>query len=332
MKKLRIFVLTFLNFQTMFANDESSSIVVVEQEMVSYQGLDSYPSSSDFSSSLEELNKPAIIEISDKSPEIAALFSTAVPGLGHLYLKDYWKAGEFMGTLGSQILLSQNKKISKEADSFLSSTTLCTWGYGIYAAYRDARIMRSDRGYHYAMPKDDIKDLILAPFRPSILKKPEVWGGLLGSLSLAFGITYLSNTLSKQKLNVALSVNSSFVPLTAFPVGIWEEAFFRGYLQSSVSEWATPIGGVAISSMFFGAAHIPNFSDLEDNDRKIHYMTSLPFITLAGAYMGWMTQKNQSLQESVALHAWYDFTLFSLGLLAEKAAIGSSSVSVEFSF
>jgi len=107
------------------------------------------------------------------------------------------------------------------------------------------------------------------------------------------------------------------------PVGLGEESFFRGFLQSALSETFNPLTGIILSSLLFGAAHIPNAQGLEKAERWRYYTFSLPLITGIGAYCGWLTNKNHSLQESVALHTWYDFIIFSISALAtETAATG----------
>ena len=92
-------------------------------------------------------------------------------------------------------------------------------------------------------------------------------------------------------------------------------------MQSSIAEATSPWGGIAVSSLVFGAAHIPNAMLLEEEDRWRYYAFSLPLITSMGAYFGWMTHKNTSIQESVALHTWYDFVLFAASAWGPQAMI-----------
>ena len=82
-----------------------------------------------------------------------------------------------------------------------------------------------------------------------------------------------------------------------------------------------PIGGITLSSLIFGAAHIPNAAEMSQDDRRRYYTFGLPLITGLGAYFGWLTYKNNSLKESVAVHAWYDFILMGLGALASEAVV-----------
>ncbi|HSX26526.1 MAG TPA: CPBP family intramembrane glutamic endopeptidase [Chlamydiales bacterium] len=265
-----------------------------------------------------QLPRPAI-DLPRKNPALAASLSFLLPGLGHVYLGDVKTASALIGTTGLGIggALYRHSK-SVQVSSLLAIQT--TWSYGVYAAYRDARLYNGQSGYSYKMPTDSFADLTSAPFRPSVLKKPEVWGGLLGALALAVGTTYFAFP-EKAHIQPTLSSKMALAPLAAFPVGLGEESLFRGYLQSQLSEVFTPWGGIVLSSLAFGAMHIPNALILEPDQRRNYYTFSIPFITALGAYFGWLTYKNHSLKESVALHTWYDFVLFAGSYLASKAAI-----------
>lgn len=180
------------------------------------------------------------------------------------------------------------------------------------------------------MPTDSLSDLTTAPFNLSVLKKPEVWGGFLGAMGLASAISLLMPNhihLSTSKMHIS--------PLNAFPVAIGEETFFRGYLQSNISEYSSPWVGIALSSLLFGAAHLANAQELDSESQRSYYTLGIPFLTAFGAYFGWMTHKYRSLKEGVALHCWYDFTLFLCKALAEngpKAALGRPTFAIAVPF
>jgi membrane protease YdiL (CAAX protease family) len=186
------------------------------------------------------------------------------------------------------------------------------------------------------MPTDQFSDLAYAPFKWSVIKKPEVWGGLLTALGTAAAVGYLwqlDGYLTKPSAASRLGnkLGNRLTPLYAFPVGISEEALFRGYLQSHLSESLTPTGGIIASSLLFGAAHISNGLLMEDpEDQRRYFSYSIPFITAFGAYFGWLAHHTNSLQEGVALHSWYDFALFSLDA-ATKGAISTGTPSFAFS-
>jgi membrane protease YdiL (CAAX protease family) len=267
-----------------------------------------------------------------KSPLLAATFSGIIPGLGHAYLNDFHTAGEIFGSAaGGLVFVPIASQFSDSLPGFGLHTFSASASYGVYAAYRDARKMIGHAGYYYPMPTDSFSDLISAPFSWSVVKKPEVWGGLLGALTVAAGLSYLSPS-EDVRIGMQIQEKRSTSPLCAFPVGLGEEAFFRGYLQTQLSEWFSPTLGLTFSSLLFGAAHISNAVFMSKADQGRYLTYSIPFITAFGAYFGWMTQKNCSLKESVALHTWYDFILFAIDA-ASNASIGKpQSFSYSFSF
>ena len=269
-----------------------------------------------------------IVKPSYKSPFLTTTLSTLFPGLGHLYLGDYGTASALIVSagLGNALVYEQLKRDSLNIPTLVTVQNI--WSYSLYAAYRDVRSYNGETGYSYKMPKESLYDLTLAPFRLSVLSKPAVWGGLLGTLAIASTIAYFA---FPQEAYIHLSSKME-MPLMAFPIGVGEECLFRGYMQSQLSEYFSPWGGIILSSLAFGAMHIPNAQALEHEYRWRYYSFSLPFITALGTYFGWLTYKNQSLKESVALHTWYDFTLFLAGALASQAAIGQSSFAISLPF
>ncbi len=252
-----------------------------------------------------------------KSPTIAVLLSGLVPGMGHYYLGEPRIATEI---LGGSLLGGASAYVTRN-DPSLFTTSLYTIqavsSYGIYAAYRDANLYNGDA--LPSMPREDFKNLSAAPFQWSVLKKPEVWGACLGALAVGTTVVYFAFP----KEAVSARIETTYIePLSALPIAISEECLFRGFLQTALTEKLPPWGAITLSSLAFGAAHIPNAQQLEKPHQWRYYTFSLPLITGLGAYMGWLTYKNRSLKESVALHTWYDFTLMSAGILASKAAIG----------
>jgi len=262
-----------------------------------------------------------------KRPWLATSLSILLPGLGHVYLGDYQTAGGLFATSSLGVGASQVKEI--EADSIVTVQNI--WMYGIYAAYRDARLFNGNRGYGYQMPVDSLKELSTAPFRPSILCKKEVWGGVLGYLSLAALIEYLAFPHSKSEVNERRDI--ALNPVVALPIGIGEEAGFRGWLQSALTESLDRWGGILASSAIFTAAHISNASELSKGDRWRYYAAGLPLIGAFGVYAGWLTDRFHSLQESTAVHTWIDFMLFLGEALSHSSIRGKDyNFNMGFSF
>ncbi len=283
-----------------------------------------------------EIKAVELSSVPQKSPNFAAFLSSIIPGLGHTYIKDFRTATEVFGSFSAGLSLASfdKKSYSSVQTGILAATTSSF--YGVYAAYRDTRLYNGRRFYLYSMPEDSFADLSYAPFNYKVMKKPEVWGGVLGSLGLATLAGYIMSKgeMSLSPCSLRESKEKTVHVLSAFPVGIGEEAFFRGYLQSSLSETLTPWGGIVASSILFGVAHLPNASALDPHYRKQYYKVSLPLITTLGLYFGWLTHKNHSLKESVAVHAWYDFSLFLLDVALSSSILPEkpSQFSISFSF
>ena len=274
-----------------------------------------------------ELIQPIpILPKAHKNSFLTVGLSFLAPGLGHVYLGDLKTAGGLFGTAFASTSLASYEKTRSYSQLMSSSNT---WFYNVYAAYRDVRINNGQAGYSYKMPSDSFSDLASAPFRWSVMKKPEVWGGLIGALTLGGAITYFAFS---DELATA-SITSNIHPLSAFSIGLGEEAFFRGYLQSYLAERMNPTAAITLSSLAFGAVHIPNALFLPENQRSSYYAFSLPLITTFGGYMGWLTHKNRSLKSSVAVHAWYDFTLFLVSAIATPtASAGRPEFAYSFDF
>jgi len=304
-----------------FYGDEE--IASIEQNFT----LERIPSSLDSVEGVD-ISLPAL-STQKKSTFLSVGLSGLFPGLGHAYLGDYTTASALMGSSGVGYGLAQFTFFEPylEGDMLALSTV---WSYGVYSAYRDVRAYNGGSSYLYKMPQDSFVDLAWAPFQVSVLKKPEVWGGILGALTLGSIISTLAFPQSEE-LHIHMSPNT-YPPVYAFPVSIGEESLFRGFLQSTIAESYGPWTGIILSSIAFGAAHIPNAQLLEKEDQMRYYTYILPYLSSMGAYLGWLTYKNQSLKESVAIHAWYDFAIFLGSSIASSAAIGKPNFSLSVSF
>lgn len=264
--------------------------------------------------SLEGMPREGLLK-PKKIPSLACALSL-VPGLGHYYLGENQTANAlFAGALvggSASIALKKDAVLFDTSFLMLRSVQL----YGMFAAYRDAKLLNGeDRSF---LPRDTFADLSSAPFRWSVMKKPEVSGALAWSLLLALTSGYF---VSK---NFATLSTKYVEPLSALPIAIGEESLFRGSLQSALMERYSPGTAITLSSLFFGLAHIPNAGLYYPKSEMWRYYTfSLPLITALGGYMGWLTYKNHSLKESVALHAWYDFVLMGLSLVGNEASLSS---------
>jgi membrane protease YdiL (CAAX protease family) len=283
---------------------------------------------------------PAMLEVELPAPAIAkptkstflAVSMGLVPGLGHMYLGDMATASILFGSFGGSLWGSTVRKLGYDVQDLSFETASNAWFYGIYAAYRDARIFNDQAGYSYQMPRDSFRDLVTAPFDWKVISSRDFWGGMLLDVGLISCLGFILMPSEKVFIPPNKSV-SPFYPLNAFPVGIGEEALFRGFIQPQLIEAFGPVAGIATSSLLFGAAHVGN-GLMEEGERRRRYFTYIiPYISLSSAYYGYVAYKNNSLREVVALHSWYDFIIMSLSAFLSKSVLpGPSHVKVSFSF
>ncbi len=277
-----------------------------------------------------------------KLPRVAAGLSLLCPGCGHFYLRQPGKAGLLLGSTAT--LLGSGLKLA--LDSSYTGTSLDApgdvrsalalpllmgaqnlWFYSVFAAYRDARLMRHNQGYKYPVSQETLGDLLLAPVNPKVLARPWFWVGLPVMMGAVVGYSLLTagtSTSSGQRQNVfdgqgvrflghrfatapGFMLGESYYASLFFPVGMGEEALFRGVLQPGLSETFDPYAGWIMASLLFGAVHIGNFAGKANASEGY---TAVPFITAVGGYLGYVSMASgNQLSTSVALHTWYDFLI-----------------------
>jgi membrane protease YdiL (CAAX protease family) len=97
------------------------------------------------------------------------------------------------------------------------------------------------------------------------------------------------------------------------PVGVGEEALFRGLIQTELEERLGTWGGLAAASAIFGAVHVVNFLD---DPKSAAY--ALPVISVLGSSIGLAyIRTGHKLETSVAMHFWYDFLLSAAAFAAD---------------
>ena len=321
--------------KTLFALLLSTSLLFSENEEITLAEVPIFTSPS-----LPELQGTKLAPLlpkAHKSSFGAVSLAFLVPGLGHVYLGDLITASELFGTATISRSLSRYHK----TDPY---TILASYGttsmYNIYAAYRDVRINNNQTGYKYRMPMDSFTDLAAASFQWRILSKPEVWGGFIGALTTGMLLDrFVLRPKAPTENLVSASTFKSISPLRAFSVGIGEEAYFRGFIQSFCAERMDPAYAIACSSIIFGVAHVGNIIGYDENgivsfaSNSKEYLTyGIPFITAFGGYFGWLSHKNRSLKEGVALHAWYDFAIFLENAITHTAIPMATGGDPQFAF
>src|SRR3954454_24903004 len=95
--------------------------------------------------------------------------------------------------------------------------------------------------------------------------------------------------------------------MVAALAGVGEELLFRGVVQMKLSDWTTPVVGLAIASLLFGLAHALS---------KIYFL----FAIAVGAFLGWLVLRYNDLVGPMVAHGLYDF--LALSYLARSASRG----------
>lgn len=285
-----------------------------------------------------------------KRVKLAAGLSVLCPGCGYIYLGRWEKTlayvGGVAGLLGTGIAVTAlspidpltGQQAAGRGVPFLAGAQNL-WFYGIFATYRDARLARSDAGARYPVAREDLGDLMFASFNPRVLKRPWVWAGVPLALGGAVGVTYLISRVAGVEMSDSMrtlgdpggvrffgkqyGTGAGFAlgelyNLSLFlPVGVGEEALFRGVVQAGLSETSLGLwGGWALASVIFGGVHLFNFIGMEDAGTIS--ALAVPFVTLSGAYMGLAyVHTGFSLLTSTAIHFWYDFLLSTIAFVAD---------------
>ena len=82
--------------------------------------------------------------------------------------------------------------------------------------------------------------------------------------------------------------------LVALLAGVGEELLFRGVIQTLLVDWTSPISGLLVASLLFGAAHALS---------KLYFILA----TLIGVCFGWLVLHYNDLVAPMVAHSVYDF-------------------------
>lgn len=243
--------------------------------------------------------------------------SLLVPGLGQAANGDYAAGALHLGVFAAaaygaahysaqdDFLEADERYDEDDYREYVNATTLRydyaarlatdTALYSSFAAYRDAR-RRNEGGYWTPVPQESLTDIAVAPFAPEYLLRPTTWVPLaIEAVLLAtaddaesWGI-YRADDVSREELHAFNLISNE---MTA----VGEEAFFRGFLNNEFSNNLGAGWGLALSSVVFGLAHTGQGQ------------TATPLAaTFAGAYLGWLQQRNgYDLRQGAALHFWFN--------------------------
>lgn len=188
---------------------------------------------------------------------------------------------------------SRTSRNTVNAD-MLNNPILSTMMYSVYSAYRDAG------GTGEAKKSETLNQLAFAPFNPDVLRKPEVFipiaifAGVFGLSAKGGNPILVPPSVKRDGSLYAQSFVDGISP------GIGEEAFFRGYLNHSLSTSYGPIGGIGSSSLLFMLAHEGNADARDGRAARL----------LAGVYLGWIHYRNgYDIRPGIAVHFWNNFLI-----------------------
>jgi membrane protease YdiL (CAAX protease family) len=137
----------------------------------------------------------------------------------------------------------------------------------------------------------------------------------LGGAVLAFGISGLAALLRTPQVPSPLDrflkspLDLALVGLLAVTLApVFEELFFRGFLQPLLSRTFGVLTGIWITALVFGLLHAPEYS------WAWQYVVA---VSLAGAVFGWVRARTNSIIPSTIMHACYNL-VFVIALVITK--------------
>ena len=176
----------------------------------------------------------------------------------------------------------------------------------IYDAYRRHHASTASTN-RVTMNQESIPELLSSPFTWRNVKSPWVsvpvvlvglttyaFGGSHRSLSDADEIVILGDRRSPSQ---ALETEAGLASYRYLLVAAGEEMYFRGIMQTELTERTGPRFALVLSAGLFGVWHIPN-----------NGLGSAIPASLFGAYAGYIYQRNSyDIGEAIALHFWVNF-------------------------
>ncbi len=137
----------------------------------------------------------------------------------------------------------------------------------------------------------------------------------LGGALLACGISLLASALHTPQVPTPLDqflkspINLALFGVLAVTLApLFEELFFRGFLQPLLSRTFGVIAGILITSLVFGSLHAPEYA------WAWQYVVA---VSLAGVVFGWVRARMNSIVPSTVMHACYNL-VFVIALVVSK--------------
>jgi membrane protease YdiL (CAAX protease family) len=125
-----------------------------------------------------------------------------------------------------------------------------------------------------------------------------------GGVGLAFALSAFASLVKTPKIPLPFEqmINSPwsfalFAVMAAAIAPIFEELFFRGFVQPLLSRTFGVVAGILITAALFGALHAPEYSDA--------WQYAL-VVALAGAAFGWLRERTKSIIPGTVMHGCFN--------------------------
>lgn len=260
----------------------------------------------------------------------SALAGSLVPGLGQLCAGRTAEGTALMGLAAAELGTGIGVAIKHDlgypgaAVPLLALSDL--WLYQSFQANLQQQLARR----MLYVPQDNLGELVVAPFNGQVLSRPEVWGGILGTVAAGVAVSALLDGWPWRPRDRPRLFGIDYAPGVGYPiasaigiglfehVSIAEETVFRGYVQSGFTRRYGEDRGLIYGSLVFGLLHAPNALFMDSSQRLKYLGIGVPFLTLIGSYLGLAYRwSGYSLAPSVAIHFWYDLLISAIGFVAD---------------
>jgi len=204
--------------------------------------------------------------------------------------------------------------VSKYADI----ATLSLFNLRLIDFFASYRTLHNKSTYTSKVPlsQEGLLSLSASPFKLRYLIKPWVWGPVLlagaaaylggngnKSISNSNEIVLFDQPQSPTQATISYNVLQAYRYAT---VAAGEEMFFRGALQTELTENFSPAFALVTSSLLFGLWHIPH-----------NGFSGGVAATVGGFLLGYRYQRsNYDLGEVIALHFWLDWIVSAVEFFA----------------
>jgi membrane protease YdiL (CAAX protease family) len=206
------------------------------------------------------------------------------------------------------LLPSRDDPHNKDPDILrarLGSQTYFTFGcLSAYHSFRSAVPTAKGDRYAFLTQEESPAELALSPFNVTYLLRPTtILPLLLGTGMLVSALQAPPKELADAQLQKSAYSprDTLFAAPLAYNAGMGEEALFRGWLMPLLrANTGGDTTANALTALIFGLGHLS-----ANNKAPL-------FQTLAGYYLGYVTQRNQwRIGESIFIHAWWDLLIVS---------------------